>query len=106
MSELKDRVKSLREYQGLSQQDLATKMGYSSRSSINKIENGRQVTQKIIVKLADALHTSPAYLMGWTTDTKPMHDERMECIINKLYCLTFSQLNQVERIIDTFIDEP
>lgn len=62
---LGNKVKTRREALGLSQEELAFKMGYKSRTSINKIENGREVSQKIIVKLAEALHTSPAYLMGW-----------------------------------------
>lgn len=54
---------------GMSQEELANKMGYKSRSSINKIENGRPVTQKIIVRLAEALNTTPAHLMGWDQDS-------------------------------------
>lgn len=59
------RVKVRREALGMSQEELAIKMGYSSRSSINKIENGRAITQKIIVRLAEALNTTPSYIMGW-----------------------------------------
>lgn len=51
---------------GLSQDDLAKRMGYSSRSSINKIEKGRPISQKIIHKLAKALNVSEVYLMGYT----------------------------------------
>lgn len=53
---------------GMSQEELAFKMGYKSRTSINKIENGRPVTQKIIVRLAEALQTTPAHLMGWDSE--------------------------------------
>lgn len=63
--ELADRVRQRRIELGLSQEELAEKMGYSSRSSINKIEMGRPISQKIIVRLAKALDTTPAYLMGW-----------------------------------------
>lgn len=62
---LGERVKKMRHELHMSQQELAIRMGYSSGSSINKIEKGRPVTQKIIVRLADALHTTPSYLMGW-----------------------------------------
>lgn len=62
---LAEKVKKRREYLGLTQDDLAKRMGYSSRSSINKIENGRNVSQKIIAKLADALGVSEPYLMGF-----------------------------------------
>ena len=58
-------VRQRREELGLSQEQLAEMMGYSSRSSINKIENGRPCSQKIIARLAEALHVSIPYLMGW-----------------------------------------
>lgn len=63
--ELADKVKQRRIELGLSQEELAQRMGYSSRSSINKIENGRAVSQKIIVNLAKALQVTVPYLMGW-----------------------------------------
>ena len=62
---LGDRVKKLRIALGWSQDELSKRMGYKSRSSINKIESGRPVTQKIIVRLAEVLYTTPSYLMGW-----------------------------------------
>ncbi len=70
--ELSDRVRCRREVLGLTQDELAKRMGYKSRVSINKIENGRPVSQKIIVRLADALGVSVPYLMGW--DEKPAQD--------------------------------
>lgn len=70
--ELADRVRCRRESLGLTQEDLALRMGYKSRVSINKIENGRPVSQKIIVRLAEALGVSIPYLMGW--DEKPAED--------------------------------
>lgn len=63
--ELAEKVRNRRIELGMSQDDLARKMGYSSRSSINKIEMGRPITQKIIVRLAKALNVTVAYLMGW-----------------------------------------
>lgn len=70
--ELSDRVRRRREELGLTQDMLAQRMGYKSRVSINKIENGRPVSQKIIARLADALDVSIPYLMGW--DEKPAED--------------------------------
>jgi transcriptional regulator with XRE-family HTH domain len=70
--ELSDRVRCRREALGLTQDELAKRMGYKSRVSINKIENGRPVSQKIIVRLAEALGVSVPYLMGW--EEKPAED--------------------------------
>lgn len=69
--DLGNRVRQLREAKGLSQEELAKKMGYSSRTSINKIEKGRPCSQKIITRLAKALNTTPAYLMGWEDAPEP-----------------------------------
>ena len=54
---------------GMSQEELAIKAGYTSRSSINKIELGLiDVPQSKIITLATALGCTPAYLMGWTNN--------------------------------------
>lgn len=61
-----DRIKKKREELGMSQEELAKKVGYKSRSSVNKIEiDGRGLPQNKIVLFAKALETTPAYLMGW-----------------------------------------
>ena len=70
--EFSDRVRRRREELRLTQDELAKRMGYKSRVSINKIENGRPVSQKIIVRLAEALDVSVPYLMGW--DEKPAEE--------------------------------
>lgn len=74
--DLSEKVRKRREELGWSQEELALKMGYSSRTSINKIENGRPCSQKIIAKLAEALCTTPAYLLGWAEEEtgKPTED--------------------------------
>ena len=64
-----EKIRQLREEQGLSQQDLADKMGYKSRSAINKIELGlRDISQSKVIAFAEALGVSPAYLFGWSDD--------------------------------------
>lgn len=61
-----DRIKQKREELNLSQDELAKRLGYKSRSSINKLElNQRNLTQSKIKAIADALETTPAYIMGW-----------------------------------------
>ena len=54
-----ERIKLRREELNLSQDELAKKVGYKSRSSINKIEqDGRGLPQKKIVAFAKALDTT------------------------------------------------
>lgn len=51
---------------GLSQEELAQKVGYKDRSSIARIESGeRDIRQHMVVAFAAALQTSPAWLMGF-----------------------------------------
>lgn len=69
---LYDRIKELRIKMGMSQDTLAMKTGYTSRTSISKIENGEvDLNQSKIQIFANALNTSPAYLMGWTDKKEP-----------------------------------
>lgn len=74
-----DRIKMLRETQGLSQQELATRLGYKSRSAINKIELGlRDISQSKVEAFAKALNTTPAYLMGWEDDISSYSDDELD----------------------------
>ena len=67
-----DRIKKRREELNLSQEELAKRLGYKSRSSVNKIEVGCQnLTQSKIKAIADALHTTPSYIMGWEDSPAP-----------------------------------
>lgn len=61
-----ERVKNRRLELGISQAELSRRAGYTSRSTIGKIEGGESdVSRDKIVSLAKALQTTPAYLMGW-----------------------------------------
>lgn len=76
MSTLGDRVRAERVRQGITQDELAKKAGYSSRTSINKIENGRPASLKVVHKLAEALNVSEWYLLGScdAEDTTPYEE--------------------------------
>lgn len=66
MKSVGERIREKRESLGMSQEELAKKLGYKSRSSINKIEaDARNLTQSKIKSIADALQTTPSYIMGW-----------------------------------------
>lgn len=65
---LGDRVKLLRIQKGMTQLELAQKMGYKSKTSISHIENGRDIPRAMVVTLAQLLDTTPAYLMGWENE--------------------------------------
>lgn len=63
-------IKKLREELGMSQDELAEKTGYTSRSSIAKIEKGLvDLQQSKIISFANALGVTPSQLMGWDDST-------------------------------------
>lgn len=71
MTNIGEYIKERRKALGMSQDELAEKMGYKNRSTIAKIEKGvNDVTQTNIVKFAEVLRTTPAYLMGWVETEK------------------------------------
>jgi len=71
MNVLGERIKQRREELGMTQTELAERMGYKSRSSINKIENGtNDIVQSKVERFAKVLDTGIGFLMGW--DDKPV----------------------------------
>ena len=61
-----DRIKSRRIELGYTQEQLATKLGYKTKGSVAKIENGEQsLTPERLYDIAKVLETSPSYLAGW-----------------------------------------
>ena len=100
------RVKKLRIEKGLTQTELAEKLGYRSKSSVAHIENGRDIPRSMVVALSDILDTTPAYLMGWEDpeDKKsaPAEDDRSKKIkevMEKIGQLSDSDLVQIDDFI-------
>jgi len=61
-----NRIKQKRIELGMTQQDLAEKVGLKTKGAISRIESGdRDINQRQVIDFAKALHTTPAYLMGW-----------------------------------------
>lgn len=66
MLDLYKNIRNKRQELGLTQTELAHRLGYSDKSMIAKIESGRvDLSQSKILAFADALHTSASVLMGW-----------------------------------------
>lgn len=63
------RIKARREACGLSADELAERLG-KNRATIYRYESDaiENMPAKVLVPLAEALETTPAYLMGWTDD--------------------------------------
>ena len=83
MSTIGSRLRNRREELGLSQDELGKRLGYKSRSSINKIElDQRSLTQSKIKAIADALETTPSYIMGWNEPDVKLDEEDLKFFDN------------------------
>lgn len=64
-------IAAARKQAGLTQEELAQRVGYKTKSAINKIELGvRDLPQKKIAQFAQALGVTPGHLMGWDAPAK------------------------------------
>lgn len=67
---INEKIKNRRIELGMSQDELAKRVGYKNRSSINMIESGQtELRQSKILKIAEALSVSPSELMGFNDNT-------------------------------------
>lgn len=86
-----NRIKTKRIELGLSQEELAKKLGLKSKSTVCKIERGvDNLTPNTVAKYAAALSTTPAELMGWSEDrggrTISVTDEEYRIVLNYRSC--------------------
>ena len=103
METLYDRIKRLRIVKGLSQDELARLVGYSSRSTINKIESGLiDISQKKITAFANALNTTPRYLMdGDCSLTQEAYSDKEKEMIKKYRQLSPAGKAAVDAVLDS-----
>lgn len=70
MSNIGDNIRIRRRELGLTQEELATRLGYKSKTTIAKIEAGvNDLSQSKVLEFANVLRTSPAYLMNLENNT-------------------------------------
>lgn len=61
-----DKIKYLREKMNLSQEELANKLGYKSKTSIHKIEQKKtDLPLSKVKEFAKVLNTTPEFLLGY-----------------------------------------
>lgn len=75
-----NRIKQCRLDLGMTQDELAAKMGYNGKSTVSAAENcGDNITTTKVRKFADALGVSFRYLMGYE-DNQPEDTDRAKSI--------------------------
>lgn len=69
---LGERIKILRTAKSLTQEELGAKLGLK-KQTIYKYEKGivTNIPSDKLEQMAEILNVSPAYLMGWETETEP-----------------------------------
>lgn len=66
------RIKDRRLELGLTLDELASKVGYSDKSTLSRVENGKtDMPLKKLDKIAQVLDVTPAYLIGFTPEDIP-----------------------------------
>lgn len=97
-----ERIRERRESLGMTQSELARKVGYKSRSSINKLEKDDKngVSREQLYKIAKALRVTPSYLMGWEDGEIAELTAMQEDILEKFFSLSVEH----QQILNTFID--
>lgn len=113
---LGNRIKEKRLKLGMTQEELAIKLGYNSRSSINKVEMGKNdIPISKVVEYAKVLNTTPSYLMGWEEDDNQNQLEIMveqitgeknarpiDRIMPRLLDLNEKEVEVIENMLDLF----
>lgn len=88
-----DRVKNRRLAMDMSQEDLARALGYKSKASIFKIENGTgDIPRSKLPRFASVLNCSISYLTGWN-ELKTFDDEHREKTPYDILCAKIGRLS-------------
>ncbi len=102
-----DRIKRLREEKRISQDELAKRCGYSSRSTISKIENGeRNLTSDKIETIAKALNVDPFSLYDFDQATEVLTDRINNNLNNISNIIPLPKTKKVPRLGKIACGEP
>ncbi len=109
--EMKDKIKYLRMLHGLTLEEVGNYVGVG-KSTVRKWENGMIANMKRdkIAKLAEVLHTTPAYLMGWEEELKEEYTEKelsetKKRLIEKIKDLDEGTIAALNQIADSIIEK-
>ena len=105
MADIGKRIREKRESLGITQEELAVKLGYKNKSTIAKIENGtNDIVQSKVVEFANALNTSTSYLMGWKEEsqaqTQLQINQSEQTLLNKYRSLDDKGKHTVDTILE------
>lgn len=97
-----NRIKQCRLDLGMTQDELAAKMGYNGKSTVSAAENcGDNITTTKVRKFADALGVSFRYLMGYE-DNQPEDTDRAKDIRSAYLTNTFKLSDDEVELIEAY----
>lgn len=102
-----ERIKARRIELGMSQAELAEKVGYKEKATISKIESdGRSLRQSKIILFAKALETTPLYLLTGDGDKESpdAQYEKYSEFIDYIKEMTEAEQNELKRFMQFIID--
>ena len=100
MSTVGENIANLRKRLKWTQEELAIKVGYKSKSTINKIELGiNELPQNKIISFAEVFGVTPAQLMGWDLEESPSKELELTENEKKLLDLYRNASNENKELI-------
>lgn len=107
---LSEKIRSRRKELKMSQEELASLVGYTDRSIISRIEKGLiDLTESKIIAIAKALNVTPEILVGWESKKEEKESVKTAARDKKVFD-KYSKLDEakrkiVEALIDSYFDE-
>lgn len=83
MTTIGQRIRARRNELGLSQRELAARLGYNDHTTLTRIEAGKvDLTQSRIVQFAKVLNVTTGYLMGWDQEPEDLADVTAQVLLD------------------------
>ena len=97
-----NKIKEQRLALGWTQEELAERMGYKSKSTINKIElDINDIPLSKVQEFARVFNVSPSYLMGWSEQEQEQNSSGIRAeLISKLSDLSDPQVELLNQMVD------
>ena len=97
---LGEKIRQQREAKGMTQLELAQKIGYTTTGAVSLIESGkRDISIDKVREIAKALDVTPHWLMGWSDSPLEIKTD-LELTIDDLEGLNPEQLARVRKFIE------
>lgn len=108
------RIKARRTELGLSQRELAVRLGYNDHTTLTRIEGGKvDLPQSRLVKIAEVLGVTPGFLMGWEQEpeeagalaAKMLQDPAAFRLLQNFLTLSQSDRQTVSALVDSLAEK-